>query len=90
MVTDSWRWYQGLRFARTTLIAYLSKVSTGLQADVQADRIVFDKLRACGAVATASSEEQSDMLDMGGSGFSVCIFRILEHSELKWAFHIAA
>ena len=42
-----------------------------LEADVQTDRIVFERLRASGAVETASSEESSDMLPMGGSGFSV-------------------
>ena len=42
-----------------------------LLADVQSDKIVFDCLRNCGAVATASSEESSDMHDIGGSGFSV-------------------
>ena len=36
-----------------------------------ADEIVFAKLRECPAVETASSEEQSEMLDMGGRGFSV-------------------
>ncbi len=42
-----------------------------LEADVQTDRIVFECLRASGAVETASSEESSDMHPMGGSGFSV-------------------
>ena len=42
-----------------------------LEADVQTDRIVFEHLRASGAVETASSEESSDMHALGGSGFSV-------------------
>ena len=42
-----------------------------LQADVETNRIVFEHLRACGAVQTASSEESSDMHALGGSGFSV-------------------
>ena len=44
-----------------------------LEADVQTDRIVFERLRASGAVETASSEESSDMHALGGSGFSVCV-----------------
>ncbi len=42
-----------------------------LEADVQTDRIVFERLCACGAVETASSEESPDMHALGGSGFSV-------------------
>ncbi len=42
-----------------------------LEADVQTDRIVFERLQASDAVETASSEESSDMHAMGGNGFSV-------------------
>lgn len=42
-----------------------------LEVDKAADTIVFDKLRESGAVETASSEETSDMVKLGGSGFSV-------------------
>ncbi|KAK9808421.1 hypothetical protein WJX73_003065 [Symbiochloris irregularis] len=42
-----------------------------LQADIVADRIVFERLRSSGAVSTASSEEQSDMISLGGTGYSV-------------------
>lgn len=41
------------------------------QADVAADRIVFDALRSCGAVARASSEETTDLQDLGGTSYSV-------------------
>lgn len=42
-----------------------------MQVDVQTDEIVFRHLRECGAVKTASSEEQTECQDMGGNGFSV-------------------
>jgi Fructose-1-6-bisphosphatase, N-terminal domain len=42
-----------------------------LVADVKADEIIFTALRQSGAVSVASSEEQTDMLSMGGEGFSV-------------------
>ncbi|KAK9829955.1 hypothetical protein WJX72_008858 [[Myrmecia] bisecta] len=42
-----------------------------LQVDVQADEIVFRHLKDCGAVETASSEEQSDIHRLEGSGYSV-------------------
>ena len=42
-----------------------------LQIDVKADDVIFSNLRSCGAVATASSEERPDELDLGGQGFSV-------------------
>lgn len=42
-----------------------------LAADVEADRLVFDALRSCGAVACASSEETTDMQHLGGSDYSV-------------------
>jgi fructose-1,6-bisphosphatase len=38
---------------------------------VGADRIVFDALRSCGAVACASSEETTDVQTLGGSDYSV-------------------
>ena len=49
-----------------------------LEADLQTDRIVFDRLRACGAVETASSEESSDMHALGGSGFSVRLCKVAD------------
>lgn len=42
-----------------------------MQADVTSDCIVFDALRACGAVASASSEETTSVQSLGGSGYSV-------------------
>lgn len=47
-----------------------------LQADIHADEIIFKHLRSCPAVASASSEEQSDILPMSqqqqpGQGYSV-------------------
>lgn len=44
-----------------------------LKADVAADSIMFQRLRECGAVETASSEENTDMVPMGGSGYSVTL-----------------
>jgi fructose-1,6-bisphosphatase len=42
-----------------------------LQADIVADDVIFNHLRRCPAVETASSEEQSDILPMGGQGYTV-------------------
>ena len=42
-----------------------------LQIDVESDKIVFQQLRASGAVKTASSEEQTVCQDLGGHGYSV-------------------
>ncbi len=42
-----------------------------LQIDVKADDITFSHLKACGAVATASSEERAEEIDLGGQAFSV-------------------
>ena len=42
-----------------------------MQADLQANDIVFHRLRDCKAVCIASSEEQTDMVDMGGRDYSV-------------------
>ncbi len=41
------------------------------QADVAADAIVFERMRECGAVETASSEEKPELVPLGGSGYSV-------------------
>ena len=49
----------------------LSQQSVVLQADIAADQIVFENLRACGEVAVASSEESTQMQDLGGAAFSV-------------------
>lgn len=43
-----------------------------LQADIVADDVIFNHLRSCPAVETASSEERSDILPMGGQGYTVC------------------
>lgn len=49
-----------------------------LELDIAADTLIFAKLRECGAVETASSEETSEMVDLGGQGFSVrALFKIL-------------
>ena len=42
-----------------------------LQVDVKSDEIVFERLRACGTVKAASSEEQTECQDLGGHGYSV-------------------
>lgn len=42
-----------------------------LQADIVADDLIFQHLRSCPHVETASSEEQSDVLPMGGQGYTV-------------------
>lgn len=42
-----------------------------LQADIVADDLIFQHLRSCPHVETASSEEQSDILPMGGQGYTV-------------------
>jgi sedoheptulose-bisphosphatase len=58
-----------------------------LEADVEADRIVFDALRSCGAVACASSEETTDVQNLGGSNYSVA-FDPLDGSSIigaNWA-----
>lgn len=55
-----------------------------LQIDVKADDVLFSNLRACGAVATASSEERAEELDLGGQGFSVA-FDPLDGSSIVGA-----
>ena len=47
-----------------------------MQIDVKADDMIFHNLRACGAVAIASSEEQADEHDLGGQGYSVPVLPI--------------
>ncbi|KAK9845722.1 hypothetical protein WJX81_000574 [Elliptochloris bilobata] len=42
-----------------------------LQADVAADAVVLERLRQCGAVETASSEERPELVPLGGRGYSV-------------------
>eukprot|EP00471_Norrisiella_sphaerica_P003405 CAMPEP_0184479108 /NCGR_PEP_ID=MMETSP0113_2-20130426/954_1 /TAXON_ID=91329 /ORGANISM="Norrisiella sphaerica, Strain BC52" /LENGTH=414 /DNA_ID=CAMNT_0026857117 /DNA_START=42 /DNA_END=1286 /DNA_ORIENTATION=+ len=42
-----------------------------LAIDVLADNVIFENLRASGAVATASSEEEPTEVPMGGEGYSV-------------------
>ncbi|GAB5361699.1 hypothetical protein AAMO2058_000735200 [Amorphochlora amoebiformis] len=42
-----------------------------LAIDVLADNVIFENLRASGAVATASSEEEPTEVNMGGTGYSV-------------------
>lgn len=42
-----------------------------LQVDVESDKVVFNRLRFCGMVKTASSEEQTECQDLGGQGYSV-------------------
>ena len=37
-----------------------------MQADVAADAIVFERMRECGAVETASSEEKPELVPLGG------------------------
>jgi len=42
-----------------------------LQIDVTSDKAVFKHLKNCGKVETASSEETTDEVKLGGSGYSV-------------------
>lgn len=42
-----------------------------MQVDLVADDILFRRLRECGAVEMASSEEKPDEIHLGGKGFSV-------------------
>lgn len=42
-----------------------------LAIDVLADNVIFENLKASGAVATASSEEEPTEVPMGGEGYSV-------------------
>lgn len=42
-----------------------------LQADLHADDIIFRNLRGCSAVAAASSEEQPEIIPLGGEGYNV-------------------
>ena len=42
-----------------------------LEVDMAADMLIFAKLRECGAVETASSEETAESVELGGHGFSV-------------------
>lgn len=42
-----------------------------LEVDIAADMLIFAKLRECGAVETASSEETAEIVDLGGHGFCV-------------------
>ena len=49
-----------------------------LELDVAADTLIFAKLRECGAVETASSEETSEMVSLGGQGFSVRLMDLLD------------
>lgn len=39
---------------------------------MRADLFLYDCLKQCGAVETASSEEQTDEKELDGQGFSVC------------------
>lgn len=52
-----------------------------LQADVAADQIVLDHLRASGQVAHASSEESTQIQELGGNAFSVSGPFLLSHQN---------
>ncbi|KAA6423489.1 MAG: sedoheptulose-bisphosphatase precursor [Trebouxia sp. A1-2] len=73
-----------------TLCAMLREYSvrqlllTGLQIDVESDEVVFNHLRACGMVKSASSEEQTECQDLGGQGYSVA-FDPLDGSSIVGA-----
>ena len=54
-----------------------------LEADVEADRVVFDALRSCGAVACASSEETTDVQNLGGDSYSVRLVLMVPTSSLQ-------
>ena len=47
-----------------------------MQIDVKADDVIFHNLRACGAVAIASSEERAEEHDLGGQGYSVPVLPV--------------
>jgi sedoheptulose-bisphosphatase len=42
-----------------------------LAVDVEVDNMMFERLRGCAAVEAASSEEQPDVLQMPGKGYTV-------------------
>ena len=44
---------------------------TQLKADVEIDEMMFERLRRCPAVEAASSEEQPDIVQMPGKGYTV-------------------
>lgn len=60
-----------------------------LEVDKAADTLIFGKLQECGAVEIASSEETSDMVSMGGQGFSVRPISLLVFDVLKSFSHSA-
>ncbi|KAL0021416.1 hypothetical protein WJX79_003939 [Trebouxia sp. C0005] len=55
-----------------------------LNIDVESDEVVFNHLRACGMVKSASSEEQTECQDLGGQGYSVA-FDPLDGSSIVGA-----
>lgn len=61
-----------------------------LEADVEADRIVFDALRSCGAVACASSEETTDVQNLGGSNYSVRLVMMATSSGTLPKMHVSS
>lgn len=54
-----------------------------VEADVEADRVVFDALRSCGAVACASSEETTDVQNLGGNSYSVRLVTMVPAPSLQ-------
>ncbi|DBA78808.1 TPA: hypothetical protein ACH3X1_008704 [Trebouxia sp. C0004] len=55
-----------------------------LNIDVESDEVVFNHLRSCGMVKSASSEEQTECQDLGGHGYSVA-FDPLDGSSIVGA-----
>jgi fructose-1,6-bisphosphatase len=60
-----------------------------LKADVAADTVLFQKLRECGAVEIASSEENTAMVPMGGSGYSVRRLSCVGQKQLDEVAHFS-
>ena len=42
-----------------------------VQVDVEVDRMMFERLRSCSAVEAASSEEQPEVQQLPGKGYTV-------------------
>uniref|UniRef100_A0A7S0S0I6 Fructose-bisphosphatase n=1 Tax=Chlamydomonas leiostraca TaxID=1034604 RepID=A0A7S0S0I6_9CHLO len=55
-----------------------------LKVDMKCDELIFARLRACSAVEAASSEEQPEIIDMPGKGYTV-VFDPLDGSSIVGA-----
>ena len=58
---------------RAALRSDLFPPPSSFQVDLLSNHIVFDCLRACGACAAASSEEDTAVTPLGGEGYAVAV-----------------